>query len=92
MALLNEVARKYHEHYQATVLSVMAKQSELSPGGFALLFQPRSNKLFVCCSEPYLILGTSGSTMTLQYLATGITLEEHISSVRPLHWHDTVGE
>ena len=70
----------------------MAKQPELSPGGLALLFRPRSNKLFVRSSGPYLILGTSGSTITLQNLATGITLEEHVSNVRPLRWHDTMGE
>ena len=92
MALLDEAARKSHERYRASVPPVTATPPALAPGGLALLFRPRSNKLFVRSSGPYLILSLAKSTVTLQNLATGITLEEHVSNVRPLRWHDTMGE
>ena len=68
--------------------AVAVPEPTFAPGMLALLFRPKSNKLFVCSTGPYLVLGVKGSTVVLQNLATGITMEEHKSNEKEMKWHE----
>ena len=84
------MAKGVHEHYRVTLPAVSVPEPTFAPGILALLFRPKSNKLFVRSTGPYLVLGVKGSTVILQSLAMGITMEEHKSNVKEMKWHNTL--
>ena len=84
------MAKSVHERYRATLPTVAVLEPTFAPGMLALLFRPKSNKLFVRSTGPYLVLGVKGSTVVLQNLATGITMEKHKSNMKEMKWHNTL--
>ena len=84
------MAKGVHERYRVVLPAVSVPEPTFAPGMLALLFRQKSNKLLVCSTGPYLVLGVKGSTVILQNLATGITMEEHKSNMKEMKWHDTL--
>ena len=50
-----------------------------------MVLRPRTRKFCVPNTGPYLVISLHAHTVTLQNLATGATLQEHSSNVRPLN-------
>ena len=89
--MLGKAATAAHAKYRAKLQPCSEPKPDIRPGSLVLLYRPRTHKLFVRSTGPYLVIALRGSEATLQNLATGATLCEHVSNVRMLHWSDSLG-
>lgn len=85
---LASAAAAHHSSYasrESTPLSPDAITTALTPGRFAMVCRPRTNKIFTTNAGPFLVLQVQPPWVRLQSITNGVTIKENVKNVRPLH-------